>query len=80
MGPMSIPASQAIWLQALEMHLWAARAHENAARLFASLGHPHATIESRRAAAEREACSDALARHPDWAHAAGLKFAANPDD
>jgi hypothetical protein len=59
---------QALWRQSLEMHLQAARIHEDAAERFTRLGNfASATRAGEFAAAERRAHAEALARHPEWA-------------
>ena len=59
---------QALWRQSLEMHLQAARIHEDAAeRFMRRQDFAHATRAAEFAAAERRAHAKALARHPEWA-------------
>jgi hypothetical protein len=56
------------WTRALDAHLRAAAAHENAAELFRYLRRDSLVeLERGRAAAERAAYADALRRFPEWA-------------
>jgi hypothetical protein len=59
---------QALWRQSLEMHLQAARMHQDAAERFTRLRNfARATRAAEFAAAERRADAEAVARHPEWA-------------
>ena len=60
--------NQVLWRQSLEMHLRAARIHEDAAERFTRIGNfASATRAAEFAAAERRAHAEALVRHPVWA-------------
>ena len=57
-----------LWRQSLEMHLRAARIHEDAAERFTRVrDFARATGAAEFAAAERRAHAEASARHPEWA-------------
>jgi hypothetical protein len=57
-----------LWRQSLEMHLRAARIHEEAAERFTRLrDFASATRAAEFAAAERRAHAEASGRHPAWA-------------
>ncbi len=55
------------WLSALDAHLEAARAHDNAAAVFARRGDLASAEQAWAfAATERAMHAEALARHPEW--------------
>jgi hypothetical protein len=64
---MAVDMSRAVWWQSLEMHLRAARVHEESADLLNSSGDVASAMRaSEFAATEREAYAALLARHPQW--------------
>ena len=64
---MAADMSRVVWWQALEVHLRAARCHQESAETLSRFGDVTGAIRATEfAVAERDAYAALLARHPEW--------------